>query len=337
MPVENYPYKVSVLILTYNQAEYIKKAVEGAIKQQVDFPYEIIIGDDCSTDGTREILLDYKQRYPDLIRLNLHDEHDQAGIAGRKNNIKNIESARGKYIAFCDGDDYWLSRDKLQKQANFMDAHPEFTMCCTDALIVHVESNRQYIKSEQALSMQKSCAFTYRDVIKEEFTVISSSTFYRREYIMPLPPRFNDVYLADLFLQLRALQQGPGKYFKSLKVGKVWSKKSICNHYLSGRMRVQVRKNDHAIIAEEFASQPAKPYSYKALFFMASALRYKREREYLKMIVSTYKVYAHDPTLVVHWLKLATDQNNSSLKKSGLKFISQFIKLTICSTSREQI
>ena len=97
----------------------------GVLMQKVDFPYEIVIGEDCSTDRTREILLDYKRQYPDKIRLLLNEKN-----MGRRYNARNtLFSCTGDYIANLDGDDYWTDERKLQKQINFFSKHPDCTIC----------------------------------------------------------------------------------------------------------------------------------------------------------------------------------------------------------------
>lgn len=119
---------VSVYMLTYNHEKFIEQAIRGVIAQQCDFPIELVIGDDHSTDSTRTIVLDYQRRYPHLIR---------ALISGR--NTGALENARrcqdvlrGKFVAICEGDDYWHHQHKLQVQADMMLAHPEMTVCHTD-------------------------------------------------------------------------------------------------------------------------------------------------------------------------------------------------------------
>jgi len=127
--------KVSVSILTYNQRNLIGKAIDSVLMQEVDFPYEIIIGDDCSSDGTQEILKDYQRRYPHIIQLVLHPRRYD-DVPGRTNNITNLYACRGEYIAMLDGDDYWISEDKLQRQVDFLDENPEYVMTFHDALII---------------------------------------------------------------------------------------------------------------------------------------------------------------------------------------------------------
>lgn len=117
--------KVSVAMITYNQEKFIAQAIESVLMQEADFDYELIIGEDCSTDRTREIVVDYHKRFPDKIRL-LSPEQNLGAV---KNFFRTIQSCSGQYIALLEGDDYWTSAHKLQKQADFLDAHPECALC----------------------------------------------------------------------------------------------------------------------------------------------------------------------------------------------------------------
>jgi glycosyltransferase involved in cell wall biosynthesis len=130
---------VSVRIVTYNQADYIRETLEGALNQETDFPYEILIGEDDSKDGTREICLEYAQKYPEVIRLFLRNESDKIYIDGRKtgryNSIETSNACRGRYVALLEGDDYWMDRRKLQMQRDHLVADENCKMCATRALI----------------------------------------------------------------------------------------------------------------------------------------------------------------------------------------------------------
>ncbi len=137
--VQEFPNKttkqplLSVIVLTYQQVDYVKECLEGVLMQKTDFPIELIIGEDGSTDGTRELCVEYAKKYPDKIRLILqHRENnmrlDQVPTL-RFNLIYAIFSSRGKYIALCGGDDYWTDPEKLQKQVNILESHPDIAMC----------------------------------------------------------------------------------------------------------------------------------------------------------------------------------------------------------------
>lgn len=128
------PIKVSVSIATYNQVNFIGEAIQSVLDQQTDFAFEIIVGDDCSTDGTQQVILDYQARYPDKIRPLLHPKN--LGGAGKYNALSTFAVAKGQYIATMDGDDYWISPHKLQKQVDFMESHPDCSTCFHNAQII---------------------------------------------------------------------------------------------------------------------------------------------------------------------------------------------------------
>src|SRR4030042_6002267 len=112
---------VSVKMITYNHAPYIAQAIEGVLQQKTNFPFELVIGEDCSTDGTRAIVLEYQRKYSDIIRVITSDNN-----VGAYENIRRTSKAcRGRYVAFCDGDDFWHDPSKLQKQTDYLETHPE--------------------------------------------------------------------------------------------------------------------------------------------------------------------------------------------------------------------
>lgn len=119
---------VSVHVLTYNHGPYIGKALESIANQQTTFPYEILIGEDCSTDNTQDVCREYQKKYPDKVRLFVSDSN----VGARRNNIRLRPHVRGKYLAICEGDDYWCDPLKLQKQVDYLEAHPECALVCTN-------------------------------------------------------------------------------------------------------------------------------------------------------------------------------------------------------------
>lgn len=122
---------VSISCITFNHASFIKQALDGFLSQKTTFPFEILIHDDCSTDGTSDIIRDYASKYPDLIFPMFEDvnQYRQGKPIGTV--VWNLPRARGKYIALCEGDDYWSDPLKLQKQVDFLEAHPDYGMCYT--------------------------------------------------------------------------------------------------------------------------------------------------------------------------------------------------------------
>ncbi len=124
---------VSAVVTTYQQADVIERCLDGILAQRTDFPFEVVIGEDGSTDGTRERCIEYATRQPGLIRLFLRSReeavYETRGRRKRLNGIWSRQAARGAFIALCDGDDYWTDPLKLQKQVDFLQAHPECASC----------------------------------------------------------------------------------------------------------------------------------------------------------------------------------------------------------------
>lgn len=119
---------VSVGIITYNQAPYIRQAVDGILMQKTDFGMELVIGEDFSTDNTRAICTEYSEKYPHLIKL----LPSRANIGAMSNFIRTLEACTGRYIAFCEGDDYWTDSYKLQKQVDFLEKNEDYGLVHSD-------------------------------------------------------------------------------------------------------------------------------------------------------------------------------------------------------------
>lgn len=122
---------VTVCCTTYNHESYVREAIESFLIQETEFPFEIIIHDDASTDGTAAIILEYAERYPRLIRTIIQTEN-QYSKAGLINPRFVFPKATGKYLALCEGDDYWMDRRKLQKQVTFLENNPDYVITYSD-------------------------------------------------------------------------------------------------------------------------------------------------------------------------------------------------------------
>lgn len=193
---------VSAHIITYNQEPYIAQTIEGALRQQTDFEVEILVGEDCSTDGTRRIVLDYQRQYPQRIRMITSDRN----VGAFANSQRVLQACRGRYLALCDGDDHWTSPHKLQTQVEFLEAHPEYSLCCHDVEVV----------CDGVAKMNRFAEFTrdtfaFDDAVMSHF-ISTSSVVCRREPMMAIPPWFQDYRAIDVFVELLLLDQGLGRY-----------------------------------------------------------------------------------------------------------------------------
>ncbi|PWK26575.1 glycosyltransferase involved in cell wall biosynthesis [Arcicella aurantiaca] len=125
--------KVSVIVHTYNHENYIRQTLDSILNQQVNFEYEVIVGDDASPDSTPQIIKEYQQKFPQIIKPMLHPKN--LGGFGKNNTLATLSVCKGQYIAAMDGDDYWTNPLKLQKQVDFLDNNADFVACFHNALI----------------------------------------------------------------------------------------------------------------------------------------------------------------------------------------------------------
>jgi glycosyltransferase involved in cell wall biosynthesis len=193
--------KLSVSIVTYNQKKFIEQTIESVLQQQVDFDYEIIIGDDCSTDGTREILLNYQEKYPNLIKLILHPQKNE-GIPGKANFVSTIYAAKGKYIAMLDGDDYWIDPFKLQKQVDFLEANPDFAICFHPVKTVYENEDRE----PEITNKNQAAIMTFEDLALNNFIYAVSCVF--RNNSLKFPEWFDSMPAGDYPFHLLNAQYG---------------------------------------------------------------------------------------------------------------------------------
>lgn len=130
---EDLPPLVSVVMIAYNVAKYLPEAIESVLSQRINFKIELIIGEDCSTDNTREIALRYQEKYPQIVRVLLHEKN----LGLTPNCVATHNACKGKYIALLDGDDYWTNPDKLQLQVDFLEKHNEYVGCAHQSLKIY--------------------------------------------------------------------------------------------------------------------------------------------------------------------------------------------------------
>jgi glycosyltransferase involved in cell wall biosynthesis len=172
---------VSVKMITYNHEPYISQAIEGVLKQKTDFPIELIIGEDCSTDRTREIVLEYQKKYPNKIRVLI----SESNIGGNKNSKRVYAACRGKYVAYCEGDDYWHNPDKLQIQIGYMEAHTEVGLVHSDADMFNVKTGELAHNAHKALGRthDDNDENLYLRILEDRYKIITCTVCVRRDLL----------------------------------------------------------------------------------------------------------------------------------------------------------
>lgn len=202
---------VSVHIVTYNQKDYIGKAIESALSQKTNFNFEIIIGDDHSTDGTIDILNKYKDKFPDKIILNILSQKGK-GMIGRVNFESTLKLCKGKYIAFLDGDDYWMDNGKLQKQVDFLEKENEFILChhdCEAEDTGGVRLKKEFNRSMNISGFYEACQITI-PFMSSVVMRRSGIDFYNRNEL------FKDLDYGDFGLWIMASLKGKFYYMDML-------------------------------------------------------------------------------------------------------------------------
>ena len=258
--------KVSVLMVTYNQEELIAKAIDSVLMQRTGFDYEIVIGEDCSTDNTRNIIIEFGKKYPDRFRLLLNEKN----LGGHRNFAQTLHACKGKYVAILEGDDYWTSPEKLQRQADFLDDHPECAICFHNVTEFYKDGNRE---SHNFFDHVRKEFFTVEDLLPGNF-IPTPSTMFRRGLFPELPDWYYSVKMGDWPLHILNALHGKIGYIDEVMAvhlnhqGGVWFRTDwlerneasieVYDHlytYLAGKYRRIVRRslhNQYLIIAEKY-------------------------------------------------------------------------------------
>lgn len=190
----------SVLLTTYNHEAYIAQALDSVLMQRADFAWELLVGEDCSPDGTRAIVLDYAKRYPERIRPIL-PEVNQGGHA---NFAGLLRAARGRYLAWLEGDDYWTDPEKLRKQVTYLEANPEVVLCFHPAQVLEEGAEG---KARKLSNRRQSRLTTIRHICSANY-IHTVSVMFRRGLVEELPEWFYSLPTGDWPLWVLLAQHG---------------------------------------------------------------------------------------------------------------------------------
>ena len=193
--------KVSVCMISFNHALLIRNALDSILMQQAHFDFEIVIGDDCSNDGTSDVVRTYQQRWPDKIRALLWDRNLGMG----KNFNETLRACKGDYIAILEGDDYWTDPSKLQLQADYLDKHPECALC--HHTVEHVAWPGGTFIKEYPPARYRSDRLPERELAVFNF-VQTCSVMFRRKWMPSLDEEFEALKLGDWPLFVLLGQRG---------------------------------------------------------------------------------------------------------------------------------
>lgn len=203
------PVMVSICCIAYNQEPYIRAALEGFVNQKTSFAYEILIHDDASTDRTAEIIKEYAGRYPDLIRPVLQTENQYSRGLTNISGTFNFPRARGRYIAMCEGDDYWTDPCKLQTQVDYMEANPGCSLMLHSA---EVRVEGRAFTERRMRPYRGDRRIPPEEIIDKTSGYPTASLLFRAEMVKELPDYYVNAPIADIPLQLMAASRGWAYY-----------------------------------------------------------------------------------------------------------------------------
>ena len=301
---------VSIRCITYNHAPYIRQCLDGFVMQKANFRFEAIVHDDASTDGTADIVREYAEKYPEIIKPIFQTENQYSKRDGTIRRALNAAmSPSSKYVAMCEGDDYWTDPHKLQKQVDFLEGHPEYSMCFHNAM-VHWE-NGQFPDAPFAKLEDRD--YTGEEIY-ENWIVPTASVVFRRS---ALTSKYEErrknpaVIFGDIILFLSLAEEGKVHAFKEMM--SVYRRQEGGAVYGVNIQRI-IRKIGHdKYIGEEFGGKYL-PISQKisASLCVYVACFYLRKLQLQKGTLYLFKAFKIRPQYATHsFIKLIS----SELKK----------------------
>ncbi len=201
--------KLSICLITYNQAHYMRQTLESIVTQKVNFEYEIVVGDDCSTDDNVKIIKEYMEKYPKLIKGYFHSKNLGPVTCPSKNNFLHaFFNCSGEYIIHIEGDDYFIDSNKIQQQVDFLDANPEYSACFHNAKIIWEDWPDR--PDEFVNQPNQKPVIGIDDLLaeKETWFMATASVMMRRKYVYQLPSWFYDTVSGDIPLYVILASQG---------------------------------------------------------------------------------------------------------------------------------
>ena len=318
---------LSIACITYNHAKFIRQALDNFLMQKTNFPFEIIIHDDASTDGTADIIREYEAKYPDIIKPIYQKENQwQKGVSISR--TFQFPRIKGKYVAMCEGDDYWCDEYKLQKQVDFMEAHPDYALCYHPAKMIYVDEEREPITIGKSKYNNPQ---PYYNLIKGNY-IPSNSVLYRTKYLKQELKNYpNDIYPNDWFNHIVVSKHGKIGYIPDVMYVYRRHKQGISyadfdNYDEEIHLRYGIKEmNFHQVVWNKIKDQ--YPQYYKEIFIpklIDIYLAYVKNNKFseLEILKQNYSQYFKD-------IELRDKTGDINKFKKKCKKYKKFFKLSI--------
>jgi glycosyltransferase involved in cell wall biosynthesis len=270
----NLELKVAVWMVTCNHEKYIKKAIEGILKQQTTFHFELFIGVDYSKDLTKEICIEYQKENPNRIKLTIMESNIGATMNGINTYLECFNS-NAKYIALCEGDDYWTNPLKLQKQVDFLELNQDFSICFHKVMILN---NGELL--EDTFTAKTNSETTILDLIENKNYINTASVVFRNK-LKTFPSQFHSSPVGDYFLyilltedgskikqlkdKMAVYRKGVGIYSKESGINQVWVwyEMLILLHNYNNMFQRQIKEIKHTLEVEIVNTKFYENINYK--------------------------------------------------------------------------
>jgi glycosyltransferase involved in cell wall biosynthesis len=310
--------KVSILCITYNHEKFIKQALESFIMQKTNFDFEVIIGEDCSTDNTREIIKEFEKKYPNIIKP-IYREKNLGAMA---NFVDILCKAEGNYIALCEGDDFFIDENKLQVQADFFDNNPEYSVCFHPVKVFFENGEREEHIFPKVEDFGEFCL---EELLKNNFIQTNSVMYRKRSCYKNIPQNImpGDWYLHSYhaeFGRIGFIDKVMATYRKH--EGGIWwnaykDMDELLKKYGIEHLRTYVellkifKKKEHQVILK------------KNIFYLLGALDRLDLQYNTKLSESTIKEF---PLLYFEYARFLEQNNKSTALSSLLEQIKRIYK-----------
>lgn len=229
-PMTHLEYMVDIPMCVYNHGKFVAHAIEGVLMQKTDFKFRLIIGEDCSTDDSRTIVDRYSRMHPNIVHPIFHEKN----LGASENTRILLQECHGKYLALCDGDDYWTDPFKLQKQVDFLEKNPDFMICFHNTEEKYDEGLKESFLYCAPTQKQVS---TTEDLLRDQNFIPTCSAVFRNKLISKMPEFFFQLGMGDWTLHILNSEFGKINYINEvmavhrLHANGIWSQNaSIKNH-----------------------------------------------------------------------------------------------------------
>lgn len=290
-------------MITFNHEKYIAQAIESVMMQQTNFDFELVIGEDCSIDKTREIVTGFAKKCPDKIKILLHPQN--LGLQGRNNFVTTFKACQGQYIALLEGDDYWTSPHKLQKQVDFLDNNPEYAICFHNAIVFYEDQSQKPWNYNPVNQKEIS---TLEDLLPFNF-IATCSAMVRKTTIGELPTWYTTIEWGDLTIFILAAQHGKIGYINEVMgayrkhSGGEWhglSRIEQLEKYISFYEKINCYLN---FLYEQTIKASISKYSYEL------AMEYEKHGDLDKATTYLNKSLVTDPTFLLDLINSNATKN----------------------------